>query len=323
MARIRTIKPEFFFNERLAELEAETGLPIRLAYIGLWCQCDREGRFEWRPTRLKAQILPYDDADFAMVLDGLMSIDCIECYEVGGKLYGQIPSWHQHQSINQREAQSKIPAPGTKLDGAETHMRAYAEHSPVNVPPKSREKVFQRDGHRCRRCGSTDDLTIDHIFPQSIGGTHAIENLRTLCRSCNSARPVQGDALVEDLKIDGLSMEDMKRICTHMRARGEGKGKEGNKKGGAAQKAPTPTPDGVDPKAWQDFDQHRRSTSKLRSTWNDLAKTKAANLLRQLTPDQQREIVDYSVTGGYPGLFPDRATKSVKTNEPHYPDLQA
>lgn len=93
----------------------------------------------------------------------------------------------------------------------------------------------------------------------------------------------------------------------------EGKGKE-RKKGGAAQ-APTPTPDGVDPEAWQDFDQHRRSTSKLRSTWNDLAKTKAANLLRQLTPDQQREIVDYSVTGGYPGLFPDRATKSAKPQE--------
>ncbi len=58
MARIRTIKPEFFLHDELFELEKETGLPVRLAFIGLWTQCDREGRFKWRPLRLKAAILP-------------------------------------------------------------------------------------------------------------------------------------------------------------------------------------------------------------------------------------------------------------------------
>jgi hypothetical protein len=51
-----------------------------------------------------------------------------------------------------------------------------------------RREVFARDGHRCLRCGALDDLTIDHIIPVSQGGTHRIENLQTLCGSCNSAK---------------------------------------------------------------------------------------------------------------------------------------
>lgn len=35
MARIRTIKPEFFLHDELFELEKETGLPVRLTFIGL------------------------------------------------------------------------------------------------------------------------------------------------------------------------------------------------------------------------------------------------------------------------------------------------
>ena len=67
--RIRTVKPEFFTHEGLFELEKETGLPIRVAFAGLWCAADREGRFKWEPRRLGVQILPYDQVDFSRVLD--------------------------------------------------------------------------------------------------------------------------------------------------------------------------------------------------------------------------------------------------------------
>ena len=61
MARIRTIKPEFFHHHRLYRAELDAKLPLRLAFAGLWCAADREGRFEWEPEQLKAAILPYDD----------------------------------------------------------------------------------------------------------------------------------------------------------------------------------------------------------------------------------------------------------------------
>lgn len=51
-----------------------------------------------------------------------------------------------------------------------------------------RTRTFMRDGFKCKRCGATDDLTIDHIKPESKGGKATDDNLQTLCRSCNSKK---------------------------------------------------------------------------------------------------------------------------------------
>ncbi len=51
-------------------------------------------------------------------------------------------------------------------------------------------QVFERDAYRCRHCNGWLDLTVDHIVPESVGGTTVSENLQTLCRSCNSVKGV-------------------------------------------------------------------------------------------------------------------------------------
>jgi 5-methylcytosine-specific restriction endonuclease McrA len=48
-----------------------------------------------------------------------------------------------------------------------------------------RDLVFIRDGRKCRICGKTKGLTIDHIMPRSKGGSNEIDNLQTLCSKCN------------------------------------------------------------------------------------------------------------------------------------------
>jgi hypothetical protein len=113
VARIRTIKPDFFLHEGLFDLEQETGFPIRVAFAGLWCQCDREGRFKWQPRRLKTQVLPYDDHDFSRVLDALTTRGFIVKYTVKSVEYGQIPTFKDHQVINAREKQSVLPDPNS------------------------------------------------------------------------------------------------------------------------------------------------------------------------------------------------------------------
>lgn len=113
--RIRTIKPEFFNHDGLYDLEQETGLPIRVAYAGLWCAADREGRFEWQPRRLKPKLLPYDNLDFSRVLDALATRGFIVKYELDGVVYGHIPSFSSHQVINNRERESTLPNPSDCL----------------------------------------------------------------------------------------------------------------------------------------------------------------------------------------------------------------
>ena len=237
--RIRTIKPEFFLHEGLFELERATGLPIRLAFAGLWCAADREGRFKWEPRKLKTQILPYDEIDFSKLLDALAESGMLLRY--GDALqFGVIPSFTSHQRVNIREAKSELPEPTVNACASTCVHVAGKVHTPngQNIPEPLRQTVIARDGGKCLRCQAKDDLTIDHIFPRSVGGSHAITNLRTLCRPCNSRRPVQGQGLIDDLAKDGFTFADMQSTCLHVQdnelhvpARVEGKGREGNKEG--------------------------------------------------------------------------------------------
>lgn len=56
--------------------------------------------------------------------------------------------------------------------------------SSVKVPV-SRKNVLRRDNHSCVYCGTTKDLTIDHVVPLSKGGAHDWGNVVTACKSCN------------------------------------------------------------------------------------------------------------------------------------------
>lgn len=110
-ARIRTVKPELFRHLKLFESEKKYQLPLRIAFVGLFTCCDREGRFRWQAHCLKFDVLPYDDLDFGHILDVFHALGFIKKYEVDGEFYGCIPSWNRHQAINCRESASIIPEP--------------------------------------------------------------------------------------------------------------------------------------------------------------------------------------------------------------------
>lgn len=57
-----------------------------------------------------------------------------------------------------------------------------------SIPAGMRQIVMERDGHRCRQCGTTERLSIDHIHPVSRGGLTVLHNLQVLCRRHNSAK---------------------------------------------------------------------------------------------------------------------------------------
>jgi hypothetical protein len=107
VARARNIKPSFFTNEILADLPALT----RLAFVGLWCLADRDGRLEDRPKRIKGQLFPYDDIDIDAALDALADAGFIVRYAVEDRAFVSILQFARHQSPHVKEAKSTIPAP--------------------------------------------------------------------------------------------------------------------------------------------------------------------------------------------------------------------
>jgi uncharacterized phage protein (TIGR02220 family) len=106
MARSRNIKPGFYKNEDLAECS----IWARFIFPGLWMLADREGRLEDRPKRIKGELLPFDNADVAPLLDELSRFGFIVRYEVDGLSFIQIVKFLQHQAPHVREKASTIPA---------------------------------------------------------------------------------------------------------------------------------------------------------------------------------------------------------------------
>ena len=148
--RIRTIKPEFFNHEGLYDLEKEKRLPLRLAFIGLWCAADREGRFKWEPRRLGIQIMPYESLDFSRVLDALASRGYIIKYASGGRDYGLIPKFLKHQIINNREKSSDLPIPPHDVENQELDAwgtRGARDDDADTGEGKGRERKGKRVRH--------------------------------------------------------------------------------------------------------------------------------------------------------------------------------
>lgn len=131
MARIRTIKPEFFTSEDIVELPAMA----RLLYIALWCEADREGRFLWKPRTFKMRYFPADDCDIDALGRVLIESGLVKLY---GEGFAFIPRFSRHQHVNPRESKSELPDP--KDDACSTRApRVGTSESTVSDAQVGRE----------------------------------------------------------------------------------------------------------------------------------------------------------------------------------------
>lgn len=98
MARIRTIKPEFWSSEQVMELS----FPARLAFIGLWNFCDDRGVHTASAKRLKAEVFPSDEIT-TDVVSGLVAEmihhGLVGEFEADAERYWYVTGWTKHQKI--------------------------------------------------------------------------------------------------------------------------------------------------------------------------------------------------------------------------------
>lgn len=106
MARIRTIKPDFWRDEDLSTVSAEAAL---LA-VGLLNHSDDEGFFNANPKLIESDVFPLRvlSSSVPVLLRELSGIGYISLYNgLDGKTYGQVSNFSKHQVINKATA-SKI-----------------------------------------------------------------------------------------------------------------------------------------------------------------------------------------------------------------------
>lgn len=79
--------------------------------------------------------------------------------------------------------------------GAEAQgRREPKERTKAKIPGAIRQAVYERDAYRCVACGSWKSLSIDHIYPESLGGSTTLDNLQTMCLACNCSKGARVEA---------------------------------------------------------------------------------------------------------------------------------
>lgn len=136
MARIRTIKPEFWSSEQIVELSTTA----RLLFIGLWNFCDDAGNHPASARTLKMQVFPGDDftaEQISAFVQEMIAAGLIIEYQADTKTYWHVTGWH-HQKI-EKPNHKYPPAPGQK----------FAEQSASGrrplAPGREKEKEVEKE----------------------------------------------------------------------------------------------------------------------------------------------------------------------------------
>lgn len=184
MARIRSIKPEFWTSEQIAECSPN----VRLLFIGMWNFCDDYGVHPASEMRLKMEVFPSDSFskdDIRRMIDELLANGLLTEYEVSGTQYWWVTGWDKHQKPDCKTGLYPRPdgSVGTKI------RRTVSEDSP-NV----RGTFAQGEGEgKVKGEGKKESADKKHsaislkTFLDSLNGERAIaedDPIFTYCEKC-------------------------------------------------------------------------------------------------------------------------------------------
>lgn len=132
MARIRTIKPEFWTDEKIVECSPSA----RLLFVGLWTFSDDRGVHQASVKRLKMEVFPGDDvsvADVEKMIGELRSVGLIREFQHEGNSYWHVVHFRTHQKIE--KPTFKYPEPPKVDDQSASYRQLVGEESPTSRRP--------------------------------------------------------------------------------------------------------------------------------------------------------------------------------------------
>lgn len=192
MARIRSLKPDFFEDEDLAQLPFEH----RLVFAGLWCLADKAGRLFDKPVQIKAKLFSSDlseinkKVNIEKILSELNKKPFIKRYSVDDKKYIEIINFLKHQHPHFTEKESEIPPDNGEItvktplsNGYETPVLGKGREgkgvSSTHIPHK--EIIDDLNSHLKTVYKSTSQKTQDLIRARFNEG-FTLENFKTVHR---------------------------------------------------------------------------------------------------------------------------------------------
>ncbi len=272
MARIRSVKPEYWTSEQIMNMSRDA----RLLFIGLWTFCDDNGIHPASALSLKAEVLPGDTltADQVMAfVDEMIEQGLVEEYEAGNRAFWRVTGWRRHQRIDQPTFRHPTSdASGDASDTSDTNSGRVTRVTYKRLGGKQRQivlgKLRERDGDACHLCGTTTGLTILSLSPGGEENSNDINDLRLVCSTCKRARK-HGDTkkLAGDSKIVPT--------CLHSDSMTEGSGED--RSGEESKESPKPPSEGLAP-------AERKIGAVVLKTFLDACAEKGERPLRDYAP---------------------------------------
>lgn len=160
MPRIRTIKPKFWDDEKLAKVSRDA----RLLFIGMWNYSDDLGVILANQTWLKSKIFPYDDISSKQLKDWIQELLDISRIITGtfrDDSYYIIPNFIKHQVIN-KPNNDDIYVPKDCISTVFYNTAPITEQSRNNPEPIQGGK--ERKGEEMERKGEDAESRNDTEF---------------------------------------------------------------------------------------------------------------------------------------------------------------
>lgn len=97
---------------------------------------------------------------------------------------------HSHLALHHEYQEPKLSTLMDSVDATQSRSKYPSDWQ------ERRQDTLERDNHTCQSCGAAStDLHVHHKTPISEGGSHALENLTTLCAECHSKKHPQNALL--------------------------------------------------------------------------------------------------------------------------------
>jgi hypothetical protein len=130
MARIRTVKPEFFTSPSTAAVDH----PVRIFYQAMWCAADDFGVGETNFNALLGLAFPDSDGLTAQDVRRFCA-DCAQHYDVvfytvRGRHYYAVRNWEEHQKLERRTNRRRHPTPDDPEAMPDQRIYGCAENAP-------------------------------------------------------------------------------------------------------------------------------------------------------------------------------------------------
>lgn len=172
MARIRSIKPEFWTDERLTECSVSA----RLLFIGMLNFADDNGNQVYSAKRLKMQVFPADTIDTQPLIDELITHGLLIEYSVSGNKYLNIKGFKKHQVINRRSS-TPIPEPDFSDGSLSAHGAGTDGEEGKGEERKEQERSASSDDDAPERSDSIPYREIVAAYNRTMTGLPKVREL--------------------------------------------------------------------------------------------------------------------------------------------------